>query len=289
MLIVTGATGHLGWRIVEKLLQRVPAEQVGVSVRSPEKAGALVARGVRVGFGDFDDPASLRRSWAGAQRLLLVSSNVAAVGGDAVEQHARAIAIAKEVGVERIFYTSQIASSPNSLFPPARDHAATEALLAASGIAWTAMRHGFYAQSALAMQAEGLKNGVIAAPADGPVAWTTHDDLAEADAALLAGERTIDGPTPPLTGSATSDLADIAAIASSKREASVSRKFISLGDLASNARANGIPEGAVEIMLGYYRAAQAGEFANVDPTLASILGRQPTTMADFIASQMADR
>ena len=33
MIVVTGATGQLGSRIVDRLLDRVPAETVGVSVR----------------------------------------------------------------------------------------------------------------------------------------------------------------------------------------------------------------------------------------------------------------
>ena len=44
MIIVTGATGQLGRGIVEQLLARVPADQVGVSVRDPGKASAFAAR-----------------------------------------------------------------------------------------------------------------------------------------------------------------------------------------------------------------------------------------------------
>jgi len=60
MIIVTGATGHLGRAIVEKLVDRVRANQVGVSVRDLKKAANLAALGVRVRQGDFDDPESLR-------------------------------------------------------------------------------------------------------------------------------------------------------------------------------------------------------------------------------------
>jgi NAD(P)H dehydrogenase (quinone) len=38
MIIVTGATGQLGRAIVEQLVGRVPADQIDVSVRDPEKA-----------------------------------------------------------------------------------------------------------------------------------------------------------------------------------------------------------------------------------------------------------
>ncbi len=286
MLIVTGATGQLGRRIVAELLRRVPAQRIGVSVRSPDKAVDLAAQGVRVRQGDYDRPDSLRHAWEGAQRLLLISSNAAARGGDPVAHHARAIAVARDLGIERIFYTSQISASPTSLFPPGRDHAATEALLAASGVAWTALRHGFYAQSLLAMQAEGLADRAIVAPMDGPVAWTTHDDLAAADAALLASDRVIDGPTPPLTGPDALDLAGIARLVGEVTGTPVSRSFVGLDDLDARAERSGAPAGARAVMQGYFRAAAAGEFAAIDPTLADMIGRPATTMRAFLARHL---
>jgi NAD(P)H dehydrogenase (quinone) len=286
MLIITGATGQLGKRVVEHLLRRVPAQRIGISVRSPDKATDLAAQGVRVRQGDYDQPDSLRQAWEGAEQVLLVSSNAAARGGDPIAQHANAIAVAKDLGVRRIFYTSQMSASPTSLFPPGRDHAATEALLTQSGIAWTALRHGFYAQSLLAMQVEGLARGIITAPADGPVAWTTHDDLAEADAALLAGERIINGPTPPMTGPEALDLAGIAQLASEVKGPKVARTLISLDDLDRQASQKGVPAGARAVMLGYFRAAEAGEFGEVDPALSAILGRPATGMRNFLAQHL---
>ena len=106
--------------------------------------------------------------------------------------------------------TSQIASSASSAFPPALDHAATEAMLAESGLAWTALRNGFYAESALTFMGPEWKKGRLAALADGKVSWTTHADLARAAAAILAGAMTFEGPTPPLTGSEALSLADLA-------------------------------------------------------------------------------
>lgn len=286
MLIVTGATGQLGKRIVANLLRRVPAERIGVSVRSPDMASDLAALGVRVRQGDYDQPDTLRHAWEGAERVLLISSNAAASGGDPIAQHSNAIAVAKRLGVERILYTSQVSASPTSRFPPGRTHAATEALLGESGITWTALRHGFYAQSLLAMQADGLASGMISAPADGPVAWTTHDDLAAADAALLAGDRVIDGPTPPLTGPDALDLAGIARLASEIGATPVSRETISLDDLERRVIQNGVPAGGRAVMLGYFRAAEAGEFAAVDPTLAAILGHQPAGMRRYLAENL---
>ncbi|MEM5582315.1 NAD(P)H-binding protein [Roseibium sp. AS2] len=284
MLIVTGASGRLGYKIVENLLHHVPADRIGVSVRDPAKVADFAARGIRVRQGDYDDARSLRHAWEGAGRLLLVSSNAAAAGGDPLAQHATAINVARELGVDRVFYTSQISSSAASHFPPARDHAATERMLADSDLAWTALRHGFYAQSARQMHARGFEAGTLAAPQDGKVAWTTHDDLAALDAALLAGNEVIDGPTPPLTGGEALDLEDLARLMSDFAGKEISRVVISEKDFETGARRAGAHDGLIALLLGYYRAARAGEFAGVDPTLARVLGRAPERMSDFLAA-----
>ncbi len=70
MIIVTGATGRLGSGIVERLLDRVPAGTVGVSVRDVDRAAALAERGVRVRAGDFTDPATLEAAFEGAEQVL---------------------------------------------------------------------------------------------------------------------------------------------------------------------------------------------------------------------------
>ena len=59
MIVVTGATGKLGSAIVEQLLKRTEAGKIGVSVRDPEKARDLTAKGVRVRKGDFADATTL--------------------------------------------------------------------------------------------------------------------------------------------------------------------------------------------------------------------------------------
>jgi NAD(P)H dehydrogenase (quinone) len=289
MIVVTGATGHLGRLIVEKLVRRVPADQVGVSVRDPKKAADLEALGVRVRQGNFEDADSLRDAFEGATQILIVSSNARASGGDPLAQHRNAIDAAKAVGAQRIVYTSHMAVSATSAFPPAQDHAATEAMLAQSGLSWTALRHGFYAESGLMMSGEGLKNGVIEAPADGKISWTTHADLAEADAIILADEGRFDGPTPPLTAAQAIDLNEFAAIASDVLGKPVSRKVLSDEELKAKMAARGAPEAAAKMALGLFIAARNGEFATVDPTLEQLLGRSPTTVRELIAEKVGHR
>lgn len=283
MLIVTGASGKLGGFTVEALLRLVPAEKIGVSVRDPAKLSHLAARGVRVRKGDYNDADSLRSAWEGAERVLLVSSNAAASGGDPLPQHETAIAVAQELSVKRLFYTSQVSSNLQSHFPPGRDHAATEAMLAQSGLAWTALRHGFYADSAINMHGKGIERGRLTGPEDGKVAWTTHEDLAEVDALFLSGRETHEGPTPPLTGSEALDMGDLALLAGEIIGHPIERCIISEDTMVETARDHGVPESVIRVMTGYYRAAREGEFSMVDPTLKRLLGREPNRTKDLLA------
>ncbi len=283
MIIVTGATGQLGREIVEKLVDRVPVNQVGVSVRDPEKAADLKALGVRVRQGDFDHPEGLQHAFEGATQVLIVSSNARSSGGDPLAQHRSAIEAARTAGAKRIVYTSHMAASDSSAFPPMLDHYATEEMLRQSGLTWTALRNGFYASTAISLMGDARKTGVIEAPPDGKVAWTAHADLADAAAIILANEGRYDGPTPPLTASLTLDLADLAGIASVLLGRPVRRQTITDEELRAQLTARGMAGRAADTMVGLYIASRNGEFAPADPTLEQLLGHPPISMQDLIA------
>lgn len=287
MIIVTGATGQLGRRTVERLLERVPADRIGVSVRDPHKAQDLVDLGVRVRRGDFDDPASLVRAFEGADQVLLVSLD--RMGEECVAGHRVAIDAAVRAGAGRILYTSQMGAAHDSLFQPCRDHARTEDLLRATGLPWTALRNGFYAASALHFLESARHTGDIALPADGPVAWTGHDDLAEATAAILTDEGRFEGPTPPLTGPAALDFDTVAQIATRATGRRFTRTVTPDDTFREQARAHGAPAPIADLQLSVFTAARNDEFSTVDPTLGELLGRQPAAFQHLLEHAWAEQ
>jgi uncharacterized protein YbjT (DUF2867 family) len=279
MIIVTGANGQLGRLVAERLLERVPAEQIGVSVRDPEKARGLEERGIRVRRGDFADPASLAHAFEGASRVLVVS--VAATGETAVRQHRTAIDAAKAAGARRIVYTSHMGSRPSSPFPPMRDHAATEEALRDSGVAFTSLRNGFYATSALQLLGKAPETGELAAPEDGPVSWTSHPDLAEA-AVIALTEESLNGLTSALTGPEAIDMAGVAAIASELTGRPIRRVVVADAEYRAGLVAHGVPEPAADMLVGLFAASRLGQFARADPTLARLIGQPPTPLRDVL-------
>lgn len=275
MLVVTGATGALGRAIVQNLLDLVPATEIVASVREPAKAEDLAARGVHVRQADFADAASIARAFEGATKVLIVSLPLPTA--IAVPQHRAAIDAARAAGVARILYTSQMGSDPESAFPPMHTHAATEALLRESGVPFTALRNGFYVSSALQMFGRGIRAGEIAAPADGPVAWTTHADLAKV-AALAMVSDALDGISPPLTGSEAITLEQLAAVASEISGKPVRRVVVSADEYRGALAAAGMPPHVVGMLAGMVEASRQGAFARTDPTLGRLLGHPPTTI-----------
>jgi NAD(P)H dehydrogenase (quinone) len=175
MIVITGASGKLGSRIVDQLLSRVPAATVGVSVTDVAKAAHLEARGVRVRRGDFTDPATLADAFEGADQVLVVSAAIAGAGG--ATANIAAIDAARAAGAGRILYTSHQGSSANSLFPAMITHARTEEHLAGTGVPFLALRNGFYSTTLDLYLDEALTTDRLVAPEDGPVSWTGHDDL----------------------------------------------------------------------------------------------------------------
>ena len=229
--------------------------------------------------GDFDDAASLADAFEGASRVLIVS--VDRLGEAAVRQHRAAIDAAKAVGAGRIFYTSHAGADPIGAFPPGRDHAATEVALLDSGVPFTSLRNGFYAQTAAFLVGAALGTGELRAPQDGPIDYTAIPDLAEATAIALADEG-LDETILTLTGAEAVDAAGLAAMASELAGRPIRRVVVSDDEYHAGLVAHGVPEPQAAMFLTLFVAARQGAFTRVDPTLARLIGRPPTPVRDAL-------
>ncbi|WP_435615297.1 NAD(P)H-binding protein [Streptomyces coelicoflavus] len=283
MIVVTGATGGLGGATVEHLLERMPADGIGVSVRDAAKAQHLADRGVRVRQGSYEDPVALRDSFDGAEQVLLVSGNDPAA--DMVGLHRNAVEAAVAAGARRILYTSQHGAVPGNPYRPSDIHIATEAILGDSGVPWTALRNGAYGPLDQVL-GPWQRTGVIARPEDGPVPYTDRDDVAEATAVVLAGDRSFDGPV-TLTAPTAVTFDDLSRIASGLTGRTVERVVLDDEQWVADQITTGVPEPMARLMLTWYQAARAGCFAEVGPLLAELLGREPRTAADRLAARTA--
>jgi uncharacterized protein YbjT (DUF2867 family) len=284
MIVVTGANGVLGRGVVEHLLGLVPADRIGVSVRDPDAAADLAERGVRVRRGDFTEPATLVEAFAGAEQVLVVSAN--ALGEAARAQHRTAIEGAAAAGAGRIVYTSHQGARPDSPFAAAPDHAAAEEVLASTGVPWTSLRNGFYASTVPMLLGDAASSGDLRLPADGPVAWTTREDLAGAIARLLV-DGPPDGPTRPLTGPAAVDMATVAEIAGEVTGRPIRRIVVDDDEYRTTLAGHGVPAEAADMLVGMFAASRRGDFAPSGPMLADLLGRPATSVREVLGAALS--
>ncbi|TXR55428.1 NAD(P)H-binding protein [Quadrisphaera setariae] len=285
MIVITGATGALNGATTDHLLSRFPAEELVVVARTPEKARRFADLGVSVRSGDYADPGSLVDAFRGADQLLLVSSSDPTA--DAVALHTAAVDAAVQADVGHVLYTSHQGAHPRTPFGPGRDHAATEAVLERSGLAWTSLRNGFYAHSLLWLTGDWRTTGTIAVPADGPVSWTSREDAAEAAAVVVAriaaGDTGLGGPL-TLTADEAPTFVDVAALASAASGRSVERVLVDPEEWVAAQVAAGRPERVARFTLGFYEAAGEGFFAGTSPLLGDLLGRLPSTVSDVLTA-----
>lgn len=232
--------------------------------------------------GSYEDPAALRDSFAGAEQVLLISGNDPAA--DMVGLHRNAVEAAVAASAGRILYTSQQGAVPGNPYRPSDIHIATEAILGDSGVSWTALRNGAYGPLDHLL-GPWQRTGVIAQPEDGPVPYTDRDDIAEATAIILAGDRSFDGPV-TLTAPTALTFDDFAKIACDLTGRTVERVVVNGKRWVADQVAAGVPEQVARHLLTWHQAARAGWFAEADPLLAELLGRAPRTAEDRLAAEI---
>jgi NAD(P)H dehydrogenase (quinone) len=282
-LLVTGASGHLGRRVVELLLE-AGNDQVAVTTRTPDKVADLAARGVSVRRADFDDPASLATAFAGVDRLLLVSTDAVDRPGVRLAQHRAAVAAARTAGVGHVVYTSLVRPGPESPVTIAPDHHATEVALAEAGLGFTALRNSLYTDLLLHTLPRAVATGqLITASGSGATSYVTREDCARIAAAALASTSTASRAL-DVTGPAALTGADVALIASELAGRPVAHVAIPADDLRAGLLGAGLPPLIADLYVSFDAAVARGFFAEVSPAVQELTGQAPASVASFLAA-----
>ena len=280
-LIITGASGKLGRRTAELLLDTdgVDAADVVLVTRSPGKLADLAARGAQVRYGDFADPAALTAAFAGVTRVLLISIDA---GSDRPAHQEAAIAAAAAAGAQLIAYTSfpnpDPDRNPASMVP---DHAATEAALLSSGVPYTFLRNAVYSEYVASFSAQNplTEGAFVYNSGDGAHAYVSREDCAAAAAAVLAGGDEhankvydIAGPQ-ALTGAALFTTAD---------GTEVTARPVDDATWIAAAIANGLPEQAAKSVASFGIAIRQGALDQRIGDTEHLTGHRPRTVAEVL-------
>lgn len=277
MILVTGATGNVGRRVVERLV----AAGHGVRAVTRDPSRANLAPGVEAVAADLADPQSLRPHLDGVTAVFLIWPFVDSAA--AVELAPRVAEVLAAAGTPRVVYLSAASAEadPDSFW------AVVERAIASSGQPWTMLRPTGIATNALGWAAAIRAEGVVRWPYGDAARSMVHED----DIAAVAVEAlTRDGHDKQiyvLTGPRTVTQAEQVRL---------------IGEaIGRDLRWQDVPADAVRPML----AAAMGSAAFADAALTgwasfvqtpeqvtgdveAILGRPARTFAEWAADHRAD-
>lgn len=284
-LLVTGAAGHLGRRVVELALEGGVGKVVAAT-REPEKLADLAARGAEVRKADFNDPASLAAAFKGVDRLLIVSTDSLA-SGQRLGQHTAAVAAAVKAGVKHVLYTSMLNPEPGSAIPFASDHYGTEQAMEKSGLGWTILRNSWYADNLFGSLPQVLASGKwYTSAGEGRLAHVAREDAARAAAAALASTSTANARY-DITGAKALTTAEIAKLASEVFGKPIEVVAVNDAQLGAGMAAAGVPVAFVPLYVAFDANTRAGGVDVVSNAVEKLSGRPPQSLRDFFIQHRA--
>lgn len=288
-LLVTGASGHLGRRVLELLLAdpRNAGRKLIALTRSPDKLSEFAARGVELRAANFDDAASLPQAFRGAERALLISTDALDRPGHRFEQHRNAVRAAKASGVEHLVYTSLTHCEPSSLVTLAPDHWGTESLLRESEVAYTVLRNNMYTDYLLHGLPHAVKSGkLVNSFGTGKVSYVTREDCARAAALALSasfrGRAVLD-----ITGPRAITQAELAAIVSEVVGKPIAYVAVDPATAVENLVNAGLPAPVAELLVSFERSGSAGQLAVESSAVQELTGTQPSSLEQFLSAHRA--
>lgn len=275
MILVTGATGNNGVEIVKRLAaQNV---QVRAMVRHRERARAIAVPNVEVVQGDFDRPETLLAVLAGVERAFLLTNS----SERAQAQQIALIDAAQQSGVKQIVKLSQFAADANSPVRFLRYHAAVEAALRSSGIAYTFLRPNLFMQGLLNFRSTiATQSTFYAAAGDAKVSVVDVRDIADvAVAALTASGH--EGKSYDLTGPQALTHAEIAEYLSTAIGRRIAFVDIPPEVMRESLLGIGFPVWQADGLLEDYAHYRRGEATAIASGVRDAIGKNPRSFEEF--------
>lgn len=283
MILITGATGHLGGHVLENLLKKTDASNIAVLVRDENKAADLKAKGVEIRVGNFNDATSLVNAFNGIDKMLLISSSDLE---DRLGQHKNVIDAAKNAGVKHIVYTgvSMVDINNSALKDFMIDHYQTQDYIKASGMKYTFLQHNLYADVLPMFIGEHvLETGIFFPAGTGKVPFALRSEMGEAAANVLTTDGHED-KTYRISSGQTYSFNDVAEGISKASGKEITYTDADPAQFTEVLKGAGVPEGMIHFSLGFAAAMKNNDFNIVTNDLETLLGRKPADLDQFLNS-----
>jgi NAD(P)H dehydrogenase (quinone) len=274
---VSGASGHLGKAVVSELLQRAGSHEIVAISRTPDNVPAP-AQGR---FGDYDQPASLAKAYAGLDRLLIITT-VAPEPGKRGAQNIAAIDAAVKAGVKHIVFMSAVGTRQEEEPARSASYWRGEQHLIAKAPAWTILRMNFYAEAFVQLAQAAVNQGVMPGLAENRAAFVAREDVAAAAAGILIGEGHA-GAIYSATGPERVSGAERAEIVAKITGKPIAFRVITEEQLRGALTKANLPPGAVNIVVSIQASFASGAFDILTGDVERLGGRSPRTLREVLA------
>lgn len=273
---ILGASGALGRKIVAELLNRgLPPQDLILSVRTPEKVMDFAKEGILVRRADYDSPESLRSAFRDCDMVHLIPSSAAPE--PRILQHASAVEAAEAAGVGRISFSSLSSTRLDSQFLINPFLVYAESKIRLSAMEWTILRTNLYLDPIADWIPELKRLGFLPYPMkEARIAYVSREDLARATAAALLRDD-VRGRVYDLTGSRALGMPELAHAVSSAAGRQIEYRCVGEEEFAAYCGSD-----PVHILNSLYRAAEAGEFAEVTAHIEELSGSAPEPVEDYL-------
>lgn len=287
MILVTGATGHLGAAAIQSLLKKgIPANEIAVLVRDENKAIALKERGVHIRSGSYNDYDSLLKALVGIDKLLLVSSSEMV---DRLAQHKNVINAAMVNGLKHIVYTGiDVKSFDDTAIPHVSHiHRDTTKYLQEVGISFTLLNNNLYADLIPMFSGErAVQNGIFFPAGNGKSPFLSRVDMGEAAAVVLTTPGHEDKQYAIAAETAYS-FSEIATMLSEITGQDVQYHNPDSKSYVEQLVKAGVPEGNAAFFASFGEAISHGELDTNRSDIEKLLGRKPVSLREFLQTVYA--
>ena len=279
MILVTGATGMFGSRVLRETVAR--QADVRALVHSSASAEQVRAGGAEVVVGDLDEPESLASVFAGVEAVFVVTPMDKRIA----IREANALHAAQKAGVRRIVKLYGAVRHRGD--PLDALHLASIKAIRESGLNWALVSPNSVMETSLLSQVEVIdaRNCLIGCAGDGRVGLVAADDVARA-AAIVLTERDEQGANYKLTGPAALSMADMAAVLSEVLGHTIIYQDMPEAEFRKLAvEEGGIPEDEVDVQVMLHFAAwKRGDAALVTDTYSELTGETPTSLKEWVTA-----
>ena len=278
MILVTGATGHLGSAAISHLLKNTAAGNIVAFARDENKASLLRGKGVEVRIGTYDDISSLDLAMRGIEKVLLISGN----GPTRLQQHKNVVAAAKKAGVGHIVFTTIALKDMKTaaLRPLMEDLYQAEDYIKQSGLTYTILRNTLYTGATPLFGGEKvIKTGINLPTGNGKVPFALRREMGEAAAnALLQNGH--ENQTYQITGSDLYSYTDVANALSTLSEKTVTYTDADPKTFPGRLKESGLPDIVVLLVTTFSEDVKNHQFEIVTKDMENLLGRKPASLKE---------